>query len=302
MFNFSISNAVSSTSVTASPAPTTFSGGVSSVQKSASLYPQSSSNGIAQATKNMFDTPGVTLQPIGADVMQQTGPKANPSQIPSKHSFADHFKYQIPDDCVDGVLANAGAAAGQYLGDKYGGGYGEWAGGLAGQTVGAAACDVADRAAGLFEMGPENLYDPANYGNGGVCTDPGPTGGQSAGKEGGYCLDTTKSNASSSTSSEGVRDFGDVDSPGFLNGQSSSAESSSTSTDNSSQSTQQSSGLRDGWEVQQSTQPDGPKPDGDLPADDSSGSPGPFGPRANNASEYMPSDDSAGEALRAATL
>lgn len=295
-----------------------------------SLYPKVTAS--SQPLPQYADTPVVLFRTKGDDAMQQVGPKAPPgTEGPSGYQT-----YSPSSACEDGALANAGQAAGQLLGSEAGPSA-EWALGAEGKWLGGALCDVIDSMPNPFDTGPDNLYDPAQEWT--DPSDPGATGGQSAGTTGGYSKDPGDVGGSSSmdsyidpTTGEPITNkdgqtiagdpnadqgtyLGEVDDPSFVqdqsgsrpssstNSSSSTDQSSSTSTDKSSQSTEQSSDSHEVQETQQSSDPNGPKPnDGDMPADDGSGSTGPAGPRMNVYSSvadkasnfYMPADDSAG--------
>jgi hypothetical protein len=276
----------------------------------------------------MADTQVILFRMKGDDAMQQVGPKA-----PAGSSSGGYQSNSVSRECQDGALANGFAAAGQLAGSELGPA-GENLGGTLGREVGGMACEIADAIGGTFNTGPENVYDPSDYGNGGSCTDQGPTGGQSRGKDGGYSgapegpgggfsslgsyIDPEtgeqitnkdgKTIAGDPNADQGTY-IGEVDDPNFTNDDANSS-GSSGSTSSSSQSTgtdstQESSGTEETGETEE-TGDAGPKPDDDMPADDGSGSGGPAGPRSNVYSSsveassgagwvYMPADDGSGE-------
>ncbi len=328
MGNLSIDNqnaaAVASLTSTTTPAGTR----APAYSLTSPLYSQSDVSAIVTAATSapfqlgqLVDSPVILIKTKGDDAMQQVDTKV---------------VTQPSSGCSDGVLASGMSAAGTLAGEaaeatKEAPANTSTAFGEAGKYVGTGLCEagiaVGSAVKAIFQ--PDENNPPIGEGNGETCTDPGPTGGQSAGKTGGYCKDpdagftpdgtytdpTTgepitnkdgKTTAGDPNADPGT-DIGDVDDPAFLQDQStaspnssssSSSEpnsSSSTNTDNSSQGTQPDAPET---EETQPSDPVGPNPTGSMPADDSSGSGGVAGPRANIYSVFtdqaMPSDDSAG--------
>jgi hypothetical protein len=310
MSNFSIGS--SAFSVT-SPAFDVAMSTPSTKKPAGPLYPQSSSVTVAGSLSStllnigqLADSRVVPIQTRGDEVMQEVQPKGIPG------SGSGYSPNTVSGACEDGALANAGAAAGQILGERVVTG-GDKVGGALGKELGGVICTVGD-ILNPFDMGPENVYDPSQPGDGGECSDPGPTGGVSAGTTGGYCADPATGNSSSAPAGDEGTYIGEVDDPDFVNGDKSSPSGTSGSnTDNSTKtddSAKESAQGTDGAqgtpeETTQCAPDDGPKPTDARPADDGTGSTGPAGPRANvysgfawlasgAESRYMPADDSVG--------
>jgi hypothetical protein len=239
----------------------------------------------------------------GMDAMQNV-PAGSHGRLPSGGSDGPSA------ECNDGILANIGKAVGSSVTTDVVGE--QEIGGAAGQHIGASMCEAGKAIASTFDTGPDSdsfSYDDPETGER-ITNDRTSTGDWS-----------TTAGDPNAPKGEYI---GEADDPNFVNAapaddsnknqstntdNNNSNQSSTNSTDSSSsQSTQQSSdnnstqqSTDNSNQTQQSSQPVGPNPgSGNLPADDTSGSTGPAGPRANvyqsmsNPANFMPSDDSTG--------
>jgi hypothetical protein len=235
----------------------------------------------------------------GSDAMQQTAPKARPSE--PKYEFN-----LIPRECRTGTHVDLAGAAAENAGASPAASFALGWGAKAEATE---ICAILSHLGGAFETGPDNLYDPANYGAGGACTDPGPFGGQSAGTLGGFCSDPTANGRGASSANSYIdpdtgeritneggltiagdpagmnaKYIGEADDPGFTNDDHSSTDSG----------TSVYAGEADDpnfvTEKQADDKPEGAGPkDDNMPSDDGIG---PNDPHAHDA--YMPADDGSG--------
>jgi hypothetical protein len=238
---------------------------------------------------------GNQIAPInGYQTEQAVGPKApsggDTSSSATPANGADPNTW-VSSSCEDGALANAGSMAGQMAGSELGPSA-EWELGEAGKLAGGAVCTVIDSIPDPTNTGPDSVYDPADYGGGGACTDQGPTGGQSAGTDAPSCAE-----GSNPVSSENEPVYmGEVDDPSFLNGgqSSSSAEGGQSSSGAESSSSAEYLGeVDDPSFVQDQSNSSSSAPvssqGGERPPDDGSG---PVGPNARGGER--PPDDGTG--------
>ena len=241
------------------------------------------------------------------------------------HPNAPSGSNGVSSDCQDGWAANAGQAIGEGIGSLLSneGIAATGVGGSAGRELGGMLCTIAPDVGNPFNTGPDWLSDPRRDApsTGGVCTDPGPTGGQSAGTDGGTCKGTdptgggfsSKDSYVDPTTGEPITNqggktiagdpnatgtyLGEVDDPNFVNGgnqDSSSSNSSSSSSSSSStpSSSDSSSTSANSSSTSSSSSTSGSTDTSNTQTQEAQQSTDPNGPKPNGGS--MPADDTSG--------